>query len=141
VDPLLCRIEALNDIGGSTRAGDYAALFRLPDGSERTVLLTVVGSAVSAPAANLIPGWPAESDSFQAVLAAVLAMHQARGPVGQSHPSLRDLPGGWDVGLGNVTLSSNGVPSCVSHGELAPSGESTFECPECGARAFFAAAI
>jgi hypothetical protein len=144
VDPLLRRIEALNDIGGYTKAGDYtdacdyAATFLLPDGGERTVLLGVVGSEVSAPAANLISGWAAESDSFQAVIAAVRAVHQARLPIVHDRPSLIDVPGGWDVGLGNVTLSANGIPSCVSHGEMAPAGGSTFECDQCGARAVFA---
>jgi hypothetical protein len=48
------------------------------------------------------------------------------------------VPGGWDVGLGNVTLSGNGIPACASHGEMAPCDDSTFECLECNARAVFA---
>jgi hypothetical protein len=149
VNPLLRRIEALNDIGGYTNAGeyvdscDYTATFLLPDGGERAIMIAVAGSEVSAPAANLIPGWPSESESFQAVLAAVRAVHLARTSVSERRPSLLDVPGGWDVGLGNITLSDNGIPTCVSHGELAvldPSDGSRYECEACGASAIYAPA-
>lgn len=147
VNPLLRRIEALNDIGGYTKdgeyvdSGDYTATFLLPDGGERTIMIAVAGDEVSAPAANLIPGWPPESESFQAALAAVRAMHGARTAVSERRPSLLDVPGGWDVGLGNITLSDNGIPTCVSHGELAvldPSDGSRYECEACGASAIYA---
>jgi hypothetical protein len=47
---------------------------------------------------------------------------------------LQDVPGGWDVTLGNVVLDSDGVPACTAHGALiVKSG--VYVCTECEARA------
>jgi hypothetical protein len=65
----------------------------------------------------------------------VRALHQARQGVGGSGAQLLDLDGGWDVGIGNVVLSGDGVPACVAHGDLAPAGDGVFRCETCGAAA------
>jgi hypothetical protein len=131
VDPLLHRIEAL------PRRGAYAVTFVLPDGQERTVVTVTTDGQVSLPAANLVEGWAEGSDSFQAVLAAILAVGAAREISGAGRVLLLDVDGGWDVSIGNIILSESGQPACVSHGDLEPTRPGIFECPTCGAVALF----
>jgi hypothetical protein len=131
VNPLLRRIEALADDGA------YTVLFGLPDGQERSLVMRAKDGEISVPEANLIPGWPAASDSFQAAVAAVAAMHSARESAGPGRVRLSDVPGGWDVGLGNIVLADSGMPACVGHGELEPREGALFECVTCGALALF----
>lgn len=125
------RIEALADDGA------YAVTFVMPDNQERSVLMRVTNGAVSIPEANLIPGWAADSASFEATLAAIAAVHAARALAGSGRSHLLDLPGGWDVTLGNVVLSGPGQPSCVSHGGLEETEPTRYECPVCGAAALY----
>jgi hypothetical protein len=129
VDPLLRRIEALND------DGYYMVSFVLADGHERSILMRSIDGDIAVPEANLLPGWPATSESFQAAVLVVRAFQRARETVGFGRPRLLDVPGGWDVGLGNVTLSTAGQPLCVSHGQMELTEPVTFECTICGARA------
>lgn len=123
----LQRIEALPG------AGRYAVTFRRDDGGEQAVVVDVTGDGVHVAEANLPDGWTLDSDAFRATADAVRAVHQARA-AGPSGPMLVDVAGGWDVGLGNVVLSSAGVPSCTAHGEMPAAGD-RYECAECGARA------
>jgi hypothetical protein len=132
VDPLLRRIEAL------TVDGSYALSFLMDNGQERSMVISLGNGEVDVPEANLIEGWATSSESFQAAIAAVRAMDQARNVVGPGAAALRDVPGGWDVGLGNVTLSDAGQPVCVAHGELELTEPGTYRCPTCGAGALYA---
>jgi hypothetical protein len=50
-------------------------------------------------------------------------------------PYLRDIDGGWDVSLGNVTLNASGEPTCTAHGEMTLSDNDEYLCTECYARA------
>jgi hypothetical protein len=123
----LVRIEALPG------EGRYAATFQRADGSEQTAVVQLAGSDVQVAEASLPAGWTRDSGAFAAVAAAVRAFDAARrhAPAG---PALRDVPGGWDVSLGNVVLGDNGVPSCTAHGAMTQSG-TDWCCPECDARA------
>src|SRR6266567_4688647 len=132
VDPLLRRIEAL------TIDGSYALSFLMDNGQERNMVITLGDDEVEVPEANLIEGWSRTSESFRAAVAAARAMDQARRVVGPGAAALRDVPGGWDVGLGNVTLSQAGQPVCVAHGELELTEPGTYRCPTCGAGALYA---
>ena len=129
MDPLLRRIESLPDDGA------YTVTFVLQDGQERGVVVRVTDGLPSVPAADLIPGWAADSDSFRATLAAVSAVHAARELAGPGRTRLSDVPGGWDVGLGNIVLSSTGLPTCVGHGDLEQRADGLYECSVCGALA------
>jgi hypothetical protein len=130
VEPLLTRIEALAERGA------YLAVFALPDRQERSVVAKVAGDEVMVPTANLVPGWPTDSASFLAVTNALRSFDQARSAVGDAVPQLRDVEGGWDVGLGNVILDGAGVPACVAHGPMELV-DGIFQCAECEARALF----
>ena len=136
VDPLLHRIEAMPE------RGCYSVSFLLDGNHERSVVMKVVGTEaevaeVAVPEANLLPGWSPASASFRAVLAAVAAVDAARTAVDGSGGLLRDVPGGWDVSVGNVVLDEAGRPACVAHGELELTQPATFVCPTCGAQALF----
>lgn len=122
------RVEALADDGA------YTVTFLMPDNQERSVLLRVTDGTVTIPEANLIPGWAADSPSFGAALAAV---HAARTLASCGRSQLLDLPGGWDVTLGNIVLSRAGQPNCVSHGDLEETEPSRYACPVCGAAALY----
>ena len=130
VDPRLHKIEALAE------PGCYSLTFQLDGGDERAVVARMRGRLAALPA-NAFAGWPAGSASFQAVVAAVLAVHTARELAGPSHAQLVDVDGGWDVGLGNVVLSE-GRPSCVSHGPLEQVEAGIDRCQTCGAAACYA---
>lgn len=125
------RIEALADDGA------YAVTFLMPDNQERSVLLRVTDGTVTVPGANLIPGWASDSPSFEATLAAVTAVHTARALASSGRSQLLDLPGGWDVTLGNIVLSGAGQPNCVSHGDLEETEPAKYACPVCGAAALY----
>lgn len=130
MDPLLTRIEA------SARAGEYAVTVALPDGSERALVMTVTDDDVHLPAAAGIEGWATGSASYRAVAEAVLAVDRAR-RIGPPGVQLQDVPGGWDVTLGNVALGADGTPQCVAHGALEAAGDGRWACAECGAAAQF----
>lgn len=132
MDPLLTRIEA------TARAGEFAVTVVLPDGTERVLVMTVTGDppTVALPPAAGIDGWTAAAESYRAVTEAVLAVDRAR-RIGPAGVQLLDVPGGWDVSLGNVILDGSGQPECVAHGALRPVGDGRFECADCGAAALF----
>lgn len=125
------RVEALADDGA------YAVTFVMPDNQERSVLMRVTKDTVSIPEANLIPGWASDSPSFKAVTAAIIAVHTARTLASAGRSQLLDLPGGWDVTLGNIVLSKAGHPNCVSHGDLEETEPAKYACPVCGAAALY----
>jgi hypothetical protein len=118
----------------------YTATFLLDTGQERGVLMRVVDGQAVVAEVNLIPGWSSSSPSFRAALAAVVAVDAARASVGTPTAMLRDVPGGWDVGVGNVVLTEAGQPGCVAHGEMERTAPGTFTCAECGAQALYGAA-
>jgi hypothetical protein len=126
VDAVLHRIEALPG------AGRYAVTFRCADGSEQTAVMHVEGDAVEAAEASLPTGWTRLSDGFVATTAAVVAVDVARRAV-PTAGELRDVDGGWDVMLGNVTLGG-AAPTCIAHGAMTEAA-TVWTCPECGARA------
>jgi hypothetical protein len=139
VDPLLHRIDALPE------HGCYSVTFLIDASHERSVVMKVTGddlADVVAPEANMLPGWSVESESNRTVLEAVVAFHRARTRADSGGAVLRDVPGGWDVSVGNVALDENGRPACAAHGELevaeASNGSATtFVCATCGACARF----
>ena len=133
VDPRLHKIEALAE------PGCYSLTFQLDGGDERVVVARMRGELATLPA-NAFAGWPTGSASYQAVVAAVLAVHTAREQAGLPHAQLVDVDGGWDVGLGNVVLSA-GRPSCVSHGLLEQVDAQTYRCSSCGAAARYQASV
>jgi hypothetical protein len=122
----LIRIEALPG------DGRYAVAFERADGSEQHAVVQMTAEGVEVAEASLPAGWTRESDAFSRTAVAVAAFHEARN-VASSGPALRDIEGGWDVSLGNVTLV-DGVPTCAAHGPMNKSGDQYF-CTECDARA------
>jgi hypothetical protein len=132
VDPLLSKIEAL------TEPGCYSLTFTLDTGGSRELVIRMRGDEPIVPAANAFEGWTPGSRVVTATIAVVRALHQARQGSGSSGGRLVDVDGGWDVGIGNVVLSADGVPTCVGHGELAPAEAGVFRCETCGAAARYA---
>ena len=128
MDPLLSKIEALAE------PGCYSVTFALGTGEDRSVVVRMRGDEPIVPAAGSFEGWTPGSRVATAAIAVVRALHQAR-QGGGSAGRLVDVGGGWDVGIGNVVLSADGVPACVAHGELAPAGDGVFRCETCGAAA------
>jgi len=129
VDPLLSKVEALDE------PGCYSLTFALDTGQERAVVIRMRGDEPIMPSANSFEGWTPGSRIVTATIAVVRALHQARQGTGGSAGRLVDVAGGWDVGIGNVVLSADGVPMCVGHGELAAAGNGVFRCETCGAAA------
>jgi hypothetical protein len=129
MDAALQRIEALPG------DGRYAVTFQRHDTSEQTAVVHVVADGVEVADASLPTGWTAKSDEFAAVAEAVVAFNAARAQATRA-ASLHDVPGGWDVSLGNVVLGQTGTPTCTAHGELTADGD-IYVCAECGARAAF----
>lgn len=127
MDSALHRIEPLPG------AGRYAITFRRADGSEQTAVAQLHDGGVEVAEASLPIGWSRTSAAFAAVATAVQAFDAARDH-GGSVASLRDVPGGWDVSLGNVVLDAAARATCTAHGPMAPD-EAGFTCAECGARA------
>jgi hypothetical protein len=124
---VLHRIEALPG------DGRYAVTFRRPDSSEQTAIVHLTVTGVDVAEASLPAGWSTTSDLFATTVTAVRAFDEAR-RTSSSAPALRDVPGGWDVSLGNVVLGETGQPVCTAHGDMAPAGDG-YACAECGARA------
>lgn len=129
---LLHRIEAL--------AGDgrYAVTFQRADRSEQTAVVQVTGDDVSAAEASLPDGWTRDSEAFETLADAVLAVQRARA-AGPKAAALTDVDGGWDVMMGNVVLSPDEVPTCTAHGEMQLGPDGVYVCAECGARAAYSA--
>jgi hypothetical protein len=130
VDPLLQSLAA------SPRVGEYAVVLLMADGLERTVLVSVNGTEVALPGAQLLE-WSPLSQSYRGLVAAVLALDAARSAARNVRALLRDVDGGWDVSLGNVVLGATGVPACIAHGNLTAVEPGLYRCGECGAQAGF----
>ncbi|GAB2465431.1 hypothetical protein [Jatrophihabitans fulvus] len=123
----LHRIEALPG------EGRYAVGFRRADGGEQSAVAQLDASGAVHLAESALPaGLPVTAVS--ATVAAVAAFDAARRAATPSGAVLRDVEGGWDVGLGNVVLGASGRPECTAHGELVDEG-GVWVCAECGARA------
>ena len=75
----------------------------------------------------------ADGDLGGRAISALTAVDAARRSL-MPAASLQDVPGGWDVSLGNVVLDDAGRPVCTAHGPLTESAD-VFVCAECGARA------
>jgi hypothetical protein len=133
VDPLLKAVEAL------PREGSYTVTFVMPDGQERAIVTTAQAGKVVLPSANLPDGWNLDSPTFQAALAAINAVHQARELAGAGRVLLLDVEGGWDVSIGNVVLSTSGIPSCVGDGDMEQTAAGVWKCTVCGAGALLSA--
>jgi hypothetical protein len=129
MDAALQRIEALPG------EGRYAVTFQRSDASEQTAVMHVAAGDIDVAEASLPTGWTTDSMEFAAVAAAVLAFDAARRQASRV-ASLRDVPGGWDVSLGNVVLGEAGAPTCTAHGEMDRDGDA-YVCAECGARAVY----
>ncbi|MEO6503626.1 MAG: hypothetical protein ABIQ09_17160 [Jatrophihabitantaceae bacterium] len=133
MDPLLSKVEALPE------PGCYSLTFTLDTGEDRAVVVRMRGDEPVLPSANSFAGWTPGSRIATAAIAVVRALHQARQHAGgPGAAQLLDVEGGWDVGIGNVVLSAEGVPACVAHGELAPAEAGVFRCETCGAAARYA---
>ena len=129
MDPLLSKIEALDE------PGCYSVTFTLGTGAARELVIRMRGDEPVVPSANSFEGWTPGSRTATATIAVVRALHQARQAGGGSAGRLVDVEGGWDVGIGNVVLSAEGVPACVAHGEMAAAEAGVFRCETCGAAA------
>jgi hypothetical protein len=129
---MLHRIEAL---AGN---GRYAVTFQRDDRSEQTAVVQISGTSVTAAEASLPAGWTLDSDPFQALADAVLAVDRARA-TGPKAVALSDVDGGWDVMMGNVVLGADSVPTCTAHGPMVLGADGIYECGECGARAAYSA--
>lgn len=124
---VLHRIEALPG------EGRYAVTFQRPDTSEQTAIVHLSDAHVDVAEASLPTGWTVASELFAATADAVRRFDEAR-RTSATAPALRDVPGGWDVSLGNVVLGEAGQPVCTAHGDLAMA-DGAYACPDCGAQA------
>jgi hypothetical protein len=122
----LIRIEALPG------DGRYAVAFERADGSEQTAVMHLTADGLAVADASLPAGWSRDSPAFAATAAAVSAFDKARRQA-PTAPALRDVDGGWDVSLGNVTMQ-DGTPTCAAHGPMSKSADQ-YICTECYARA------
>jgi hypothetical protein len=129
MDAALQRIEALPG------EGRYTVTFRRTDASEQTAVVHIDGDRIDVAEASLPSGWTTESAEFVAIAAAVAAFDAARRRTTRV-ASLRDVPGGWDVSLGNVVLVDTTTPVCTAHGAMDLDGD-VYVCGECGARAIY----
>jgi hypothetical protein len=123
----LVRIEALPG------EGRYAVTFERSDGSEQTAVMHLRDGDLQVAEASLPAGWTRESEAFAAVADALRSFAAARRHA-PAAPSLRDVPGGWDVSLGNVVLGESGKPTCTAHGEMTLT-DTGWLCPQCYASA------
>ncbi len=125
--------SVLHSIEAMPGTGRYAVTFRRADGAEQSAVAEVVNSSVRVAAASLPTDWAIGSPRWETAAGAVLALDAAREHAGPA-VMLRDLDGGWDVGLGNVVLGEDGAPLCTAHGPMTADGD-VWTCPDCDARA------
>jgi hypothetical protein len=130
VDAALHRVEALPG------EGRFVVTFRRRDGGEQDAVVELRDADVRIAESSLPAGWGVGTPALDAVIGTVRALDAARRLV-PTASSLRDVDGGWDVGLGNVVLDADGIPRCTAHGPLQADGD-TWACEECGARAVLA---
>ncbi|HEV7203003.1 MAG TPA: hypothetical protein VGN18_00265 [Jatrophihabitans sp.] len=127
MDAALHRIEVLPG------SGRYAVTFVGVDGLEQTAVAEIADDTLVVAESSLPAGWTTSSERFLAAAETVFAFERARS-VGSSGLTLRDVDGGWDVTLGNVTLDASGGPTCAEHGNMKEE-DSVWVCAGCGARA------
>jgi hypothetical protein len=128
MDPQLSKVEAL------TEPGCVQVTLDLPSSEQRAVVARFRDGEIDLPA-QAVTGWSPDSASFQATVAALVAVHAARELARPQGRRLHEVAGGWDVGLGNIVLDPAGQPACVTHGALEADPDSIYRCPECGAAA------
>ena len=122
------RIEALPG------EGRYAVAFERPDGTEQIAVVHLTERGLAVADASLPAGWSRDSAAFAATAEAIVAFDAARRHA-PAAAALRDVPGGWDVSLGNVVLGESGRPICTAHGAMSQTDVGGFLCTECYARA------
>ena len=125
-------IEALPGLGR------YSITFRGAGGAEQTAVAQLNDSSLDIAPASLPRGWEAGSEQHQLLHAAITALEIARHS-SNAPAQLQDVDGGWDVMIGNVVLAAGNIVTCAAHGVMRMVDE-VWTCPECGARAAFAAA-
>lgn len=125
--------ERLHRIEALPRADEYLVTLRDDAVGETSLVMTVKAGTATAPQATLPARWTPDTEPLRAVVSAVLAMDAAR-RTGPQTCYASDVPGGWDVSLGNVTLAAVGGLTCVAHGAMGELGDGLFECVECGSR-------
>ena len=134
----LCDVALLHRIEALAGDGRYAVTFQRADRSEQTAVVQISGDGVSAAEASLPDGWTRDSEAFETLADAVLAVERARA-AGPKAAALSDVDGGWDVMMGNVVLGPDDVPTCTAHGAMQLGPDDVYECGECGARAAYSA--
>jgi hypothetical protein len=130
VEAALHRIEALPGVGR------YSVTFRTPEGAELSAVVQVNGLEVDVAPASLPTDWQPDGPAFTLLVDAVLAMDTAR-HTAKAPAELIDVPGGWDVMIGNVLLDG-GIVTCAAHSAMRMNDAQEWVCPECGAKAIFA---
>jgi hypothetical protein len=131
VDVGLHRIEALPG------EGRYSVTFRGTGGAEQNTVVHLTEDGLDAAPASLPGTWQPDTEAFALLVDAVAAFDRARRS-DTAPADLLDVDGGWDVMIGNVVLLPANVVTCVAHGTMSLVDE-VWTCPECGARAVFAA--
>ena len=130
VEPLLHGVESLPERGA------YLLTLIFPDQQKQTVIAKITDEAVTIPAASMVRDWPEDSESYQQMTQTLLAFEATRQAVTGQVQQLRDVPGGWDVAIGNVILNADGKPTCADHGVMEQIATRCF-CEECKAQAIF----
>jgi hypothetical protein len=131
VDVGLHRIEALPG------EGRYAVTFRAAGGAEQNAVAHLNENGLDVAPASLPATWQPGTEAFALLADAVAALDRAR-RAGTAPAELLDVDGGWDVMLGNVVLELGNIVACAAHGTMHLVDD-LWTCPECGARATFAA--
>lgn len=131
MDVGLHRIEALPG------EGRYSVTFRATGGAEQNAVAQLVGEAVEIAPASLPAGWEPDGEPFELLAEAIRSIDRAR-HAADAPAELQDVDGGWDVMIGNVVLEPGNIVTCASHGTMHLI-DTVWTCPECGARAVFAA--
>ena len=112
--------------------------FAAPGGAEQSAVAHLTADGLDVAPASLPDAWQPGSDPFDLLVDAVRAFDRARRS-SAARAELLDVPGGWDVMIGNVVLAPGDIVTCPSHGAMRLVDE-VWTCPECGARAVFAPA-
>jgi hypothetical protein len=133
MDVGLHRIEALPG------EGRYSVTFRGSGGAEQNTVAQINGTDVEIAPASLPSGWDSGTDPHTLLCEAIQSLDRARRS-SAAPAELSDVDGGWDVMIGNVVLETGNIVTCAAHGVMRLV-DGIWTCPECGARAVFAAGI
>jgi hypothetical protein len=130
VDEVLHRIEALPG------DGRFAICFRGAAGTEHVTVAQLRAGELDIAPATLPAGWEPGGEAYGLLVDVVNALDRARRP-GTAQAQLFDVPGGWDVMIGNVVLERGETVACAAHGPMQ-NQDGIWMCLECGAKAAFA---